>query len=180
MKFVILDRDGVINVDSPEYIKSLDEWRPIPGSIDAMVRLSQAGFELVVATNQSALSRGLLGLDDLEAIHQHLRELVEQAGGRIGAVFYCPHLPEEHCNCRKPATGLLDAAEAEYGCSVAGSFLVGDSSKDIELARRKGCIPILVLSGNGVATRTALGAAANGIRIVDDLAAAATVILDGP
>jgi len=178
MNFVILDRDGVINADSPDYIKGVAEWQPIPGSIDAMARLSQAGFELVVATNQSGLSRGLFDLDDLEAIHQHMRELVEQAGGRIGAVFYCPHLPEDHCKCRKPATGLLDAAEAEYGCSVAGSFLVGDSLKDIQLARRKGCIPILVLSGNGMATRAALGVTADELHVVDDLAAATRVILD--
>jgi D-glycero-D-manno-heptose 1,7-bisphosphate phosphatase len=178
MKFVILDRDGVINADSPAYIKSVAEWQPIPGSIDALARLSQAGFELIVATNQSGLSRGLFDLDDLEAIHQHMRELVEQAGGKIGAVFYCPHLPQEHCNCRKPATGLLDAAETEYGCSVGGSFLVGDSLKDVELARRKGCIPILVRSGNGLATQEALGPAAAEIHIVDDLAAAARVILD--
>jgi D-glycero-D-manno-heptose 1,7-bisphosphate phosphatase len=178
MKFVILDRDGVINFDSDAYIKSVEEWQPIPGSIDAIAALSRAGFEVVVATNQSGLSRGLFGLDELEAMHAKLRALVEERGGHVGGIFYCPHLPEEHCGCRKPATGLLDAVEQEYGCEVSGSILVGDSLKDIELARRKGCTPVLVLTGNGATTRARLDDTTD-VRVFDDLAAAAAALLDG-
>lgn len=176
MKFVILDRDGVINYDSDAYIKSVDEWQPIPGSIEAVAALSRAGFEVVIATNQSGLSRGLFGLDELEAMHAKLRALVEEHGGHVGGIFYCPHLPEEHCGCRKPATGLLDAVEQEYGRPVSGSVLVGDSMKDIELARRKGCTPVLVLTGNGETTRAALGDVAD-VRVFADLAAAAAALI---
>lgn len=177
MKFVILDRDGVINVDSPDYIRSADEWRPIAGSIEAIVALSQAGREVIVATNQSGLGRGLFGLDELEAMHQKLRSLVEERGGRVGGIFYCPHRPEDHCACRKPATGLLDAAEREYGCSLAGSPLIGDSMKDIGLARAKACLPVLVLTGNGAQTRDQLGEQDTDVRVFDDLSAAADALL---
>jgi len=178
MKFVLLDRDGVINFDSDAYIKSVDEWQPIPGSIEAIVALSRAGFEIVVVTNQSGLSRGLFGLDELEAMHAKLRALVEELGGTVGGIYYCPHLPEDNCNCRKPRTGLLDAVERDYGCAVAGSVLVGDSMKDVELARRKGCRPVLVRTGNGSGTLATLGPAGDDVCVVDDLAAAAAAILD--
>ena len=178
MKFVILDRDGVINFDSPHYIRAAEEWQPIPGSIEAIARLSQAGFELIVATNQSGLGRGLFGLDALEAMNTKLCTLVEARGGRIGAIFYCPHRPEDGCDCRKPASGLLDAAEREYGCSVAGSALVGDSMKDMELARAKACRPMLVLTGNGQETLRQLGPDDGDVRVFADLAAAADAILD--
>lgn len=178
MKFVILDRDGVINFDSPDYIKTRDEWQPIPGSIEAIAALSRAGYEIVVATNQSGLGRGLFGLDELEAMHQKLCALVEERGGRIGSIFYCPHLPQDGCTCRKPATGLLDAAEREYACSLAGSVVIGDSMKDIELARAKACRPILVSTGNGIATSAALGAGDADVRVFNDLAAAVVAILN--
>ena len=178
MKFVILDRDGVINFDSPDYIRTRDEWRPIPGSIEAIAALSRAGYEIVVATNQSGLGRGLFGLDELEAMHQKLCALVEERGGRIGSIFYCPHLPQDGCTCRKPATGLLDAAEREYDCSLAGSIVIGDSMKDIGLARAKACQPMLVLTGNGVATSAALGAGDADVRVFNDLAAAVVAILN--
>ncbi len=177
MKFVLLDRDGVINVDSDAYIKSVDEWQPIPGSIGAIAALSRAGFEIVVVTNQSGLSRGLFGLDELEAMHAKMRALVEEQGGTIGGIYYCPHLPQDNCGCRKPRTGLLDALERDYGCTVAGSVLVGDSMKDVELARRKHCRPVLVRSGNGAKTLAALDPASGDVRVFDDLAAAAAVIL---
>ena len=177
MKFVLLDRDGVINVDSDAYIKSVDEWQPIPGSIGAIAALSRAGFEIVVVTNQSGLSRGLFGLDELEAMHAKMRALVEEQGGTIGGIYYCPHLPQDNCGCRKPRTGLLDALERDYGCTVAGSVLVGDSMKDVELARRKHCRPALVRSGNGAKTLAALDPASGDVRVCDDFAAAAAVIL---
>ena len=108
MKLIILDRDGVINQDSDAYVKSVDEWIPIAGSIDAIARLSRAGFTLVVATNQSGLARGLFDLDDLEAMHTKLNDLVIGAGGELSGIFYCPHGPDDGCHCRKPAAGLLD------------------------------------------------------------------------
>lgn len=177
MRFVILDRDGVINVDSPDYIRTPEQWQPIPGSIAAIAALSRAGFEIIVATNQSGLGRGLFGLDELEAMHRKLCAAVEERGGRIGGIFYCPHRPEEGCACRKPATGLLDAAEREYGCSLAGSVLVGDSMRDIELARAKACMPVLVLTGSGIETSSRLGAQDTDVRVFNDLAAAAVTIL---
>jgi len=177
MKFVLLDRDGVINFDSDAYIKSVDEWQPIPGSIEAIAALSRAGFEIVVVTNQSGLSRGLFGLDELEAMHAKLRALVEADGGTIDGIYYCPHLPEDDCNCRKPRTGLLDAVEQDYGCPVADSVLVGDSMKDVELARRKGCRPVLVRTGNGARTLAALAGTGDDVCVFDDLAAVAAAIL---
>ena len=183
MSLVILDRDGVINFDSNDYIKSVDEWQPIPGSIEAIAQLSQAGMTIAVATNQSGLSRGLFDLDDLEAMHQKLRDLVNDAGGHVAGVFYCPHLPEDHCNCRKPLTGLVDAMEIELGVSAAGSILVGDSLKDLQLALAKDAQPILVRTGKGTITESKLrdGALTDAqlkqIRVFPDLAAATSYIL---
>ena len=177
MRFVILDRDGVINVDSPDYIRTPGQWQPIPGSIEAIAALSRAGFEIIVATNQSGLGRGLFGLGELEAMHRKLCAAVEERGGRIGSIFYCPHRPDDGCACRKPATGLLDAAERQYGGSHAGSVRVGDTMRDIELARAKDCAPVLVLTGNGIKTSARLGAHDADVRVFNDLAAAAVAIL---
>lgn len=183
MSLVILDRDGVINFDSDDYIKSVDEWRPIPGSIEAIAQLSQAGMTIAVATNQSGLSRGLFDLDELEAMHQKLHDLVNDAGGHIDGIFYCPHLPEDHCNCRKPKTGLVDAMETELAVSARGAVLVGDSLKDLQLALAKGALPILVLTGRGTATEAKLrgGELAEEelkqIRIFPDLASTTDFIL---
>jgi D-glycero-D-manno-heptose 1,7-bisphosphate phosphatase len=149
---IILDRDGVVNFDSDHYIKSIAEWQPIPGSIEAIALLSQAGFTVVIATNQSGLSRGLFTLDDLESIHEKLRELVSDAGGHLSGIFYCPHLPEDVCQCRKPNTGLVDAIEREFDCSVQGASFIGDSLKDLQLALAKNCLPVLVKTGNGEKT----------------------------
>ena len=151
MPLFILDRDGVINQDSDDYIKSASEWRPIPGSIDAIAKLHQAGYTVVIATNQSGLGRGYFSIDDLEAMHRKMRELVEAAGGYISGIYFCPHLPSAGCQCRKPNTGLLDSIEAEWG-SVEGAPLVGDSLKDLQLAARKNCQPILVRTGKGQKT----------------------------
>lgn len=124
---VILDRDGVINEDSDEYVKSLAEWIPIPGSIEAIARLSKAGVTVVVATNQSGIGRGLFDLDDLEAMHARLNELVLEQGGELSGIFYCPHAPEDDCHCRKPAPGLLDAISTEFNRDLTGVPLIGDS-----------------------------------------------------
>lgn len=152
MKLVILDRDGVINQDSDDYVKSMEEWLPIEDSIEAIAHLYKQGFTVVVATNQSGLARGLFDLDDLEAMHKRLGELVKMAGGEVAAVFYCPHMPDDRCNCRKPKPGLIDAIEAEFDTSAQGVPLVGDSLGDLQAGISKGCIPILVKTGKGVKT----------------------------
>lgn len=178
MKFVILDRDGVINENSADYIRCLDDWHPLPGSLEAIAALSQAGYEVVVATNQSGLGRGLFDRTALEAIHDALRAGVESAGGRLGGIFYCPHRPEDDCACRKPRAGLLAAVEAHYGVRVAGSVLVGDSLCDLSLARATGCRPVLVLTGNGRDTAAQLTEADEAVTQFVDLGAVARWLLD--
>lgn len=158
MALLILDRDGVINEDSDRYIRSLDDWVAIPGSIAAIADLSKAGFRIAIATNQSGLSRGYFTLDTLEQIHANMCRLVEEEGGHIAGIFYCPHLPDEGCNCRKPATGLLQAIEAELGESAIGAFFIGDSLKDLQAAHAHGCQPVLVKTGKGAKTLATLDA----------------------
>jgi D-glycero-D-manno-heptose 1,7-bisphosphate phosphatase len=183
MPLLVLDRDGVINEDSEDYIRGLADWHPIPGSLDAIARLSRAGFSIAVASNQSGLSRGYFSPQDLEAIHARLRREVEVRGGRINGIFYCPHLPEDACHCRKPATGLLAAIERELGGSLRDAPFIGDSLKDLQAALAFGCRPILVQTGKGENTLAALRAADAGIPEPDtipvyrDLAAAADALL---
>ncbi|MFC6633881.1 D-glycero-beta-D-manno-heptose 1,7-bisphosphate 7-phosphatase [Microbulbifer taiwanensis] len=152
MAIIVLDRDGVINADSDAYVKSAEEWIPLPGSIEAMAELSRAGYQLVIATNQSGLALGLFDLDDLEAMHAKMRALVEDAGGEIAAIFYCPHGPDDNCRCRKPNTGMLDAIEAEFDTSLHDCYMVGDKRKDLQAALGKGCKPVLVKTGVGEQT----------------------------
>ena len=156
MKLVILDRDGVINVDSPDYIKTPEEWRPIPGSIEAISLLSNSGFAVYVATNQAGVARGLFSLQTLEAIHRKMLTLVEAAGGEIAGVFFCPHHPGDQCDCRKPNVGLLVQIANHYGGSLLSQPFVGDSTKDIEAAKKMRCHPVLVKTGNGEQTIKAL------------------------
>ena len=183
MPLIVLDRDGVINEDSEDYIRGLADWHPIPGSIEAMAALSRAGYSLAIATNQSGLSRGYFGLDELEAIHGELCRQVEALGGQVAGIFYCPHLPDAGCSCRKPATGLLQAMEAELGVSPRGAFFIGDSLKDLQAARAFGCRPVLVRSGKGELTEQLLQAVDPGVEspadipVYADLAAAARAIL---
>lgn len=183
MPLIVLDRDGVINEDRDEYVRSLADWRPIPGSIEAIAALSQAGYTIAVATNQSGLSRGYFGLDELEMIHATLCRQVEELGGFIAGIFYCPHLPDAGCQCRKPATGLLVAMETELGLSPRGAAFIGDSLKDLQAARAYGCRPLLVKTGKGAETHRALLSAevpladAASIPVYDDLAAAARELL---
>lgn len=158
MKLLILDRDGVINEDSDDYIKSADEWRPIPGSIEAIAALSQAGFTIYVATNQSGLGRGLFGQSKLDAMHTKLRELVTRQGGSLGGIFFCPHRPEENCSCRKPKPGLLQQISADAKCSLQQVPLIGDSLRDLESGLAMGCSPILVKTGKGNETLAKLKA----------------------
>jgi D-glycero-D-manno-heptose 1,7-bisphosphate phosphatase len=178
-RLVILDRDGVINLDSDSYIKSVDEWIPVPGSIAAIARLSIAGCQIAVATNQSGLARGYFDSVTLANMHSLMCDLVEEQGGTINAVVYCPHGPDEGCRCRKPAPGLLERISEELQISVEGAWYVGDSQKDIELAVAMKCVPILVRSGKGMQTETQMRKAQTLPRLVfDDLAAAADFIIE--
>lgn len=184
MALLILDRDGVINEDSVDYIRSPGDWQPIPGSIEAIAAVSRAGFQIAVATNQSALGRGYLSLEDLEAIHAMLCQAVEEEGGRIAGIFYCPHLPNAGCNCRKPATGLLEAIARELGEPLQGAWFIGDSLRDLQAGEAAGCQPVLVKTGSGMGTlRTLRGTRValknpGDIPVYENLAAAAAALLD--
>ena len=147
LKLVILDRDGTINRASDEFVKSPDEWHPLPGALEAISRLNHAGFHVVLATNQSGLGRGLFDMAALNAVHGHMLKNLAAAGGRIDAIFYCPHAPDEGCACRKPAPGLLMQIQERYGIDLAGVPYVGDSLRDMEAAHAAGCAPHLVLTG---------------------------------
>lgn len=179
MTLVILDRDGVINEDSATFIKSAAEWIPLPGSIEAIARLSQAGFTLVVATNQSGLGRGYFERADLDAMHDKLHTLVGEAGGTIAGIYFCPHKPEDSCTCRKPAPGLFDAIRADFAHDLSGVAVIGDSLRDLEAGIARGCQPILVRTGKGRQSETALANASykNQTLVFDDLAAAADFLI---
>ena len=157
MKLAILDRDGVINHDSDQYIKSPAEWRPIAGSIEAIARLNQHGFRIAVATNQSGIGRGLFDMATLNAINDKMMEMVFRQGGRIDALFFCPHTAEENCNCRKPKTGMYEEIAARFHTDLKGVPIVGDSLKDLLSAESVGAQPILVLTGKGEKTRQSGG-----------------------
>ena len=152
-KLIILDRDGVINLDSDQFIKSPDEWKPIPGSLEAIARLSQADYRVVVATNQSGIGRGLFDMPMLNAIHDKMHKACAQLGGRIDAVFFCPHTNDADCGCRKPKSGMLEEIAMRYGVSMKGVPSVGDSLRDLEAAARLEAQPILVLTGKGHKTQ---------------------------
>ena len=155
-KTIVLDRDGVINQDSSSYIKSAEEWIPISGSISAIARLHQANFQVIIASNQSGLARGYFDEAALARIHEKMNLLVEDAGGLISAIFYCPHSPDAGCFCRKPKTGLLKRAEIELDATLAGDYFVGDSLKDLQAASSFNMEPILVRTGNGRQTELSL------------------------
>lgn len=152
--WVILDRDGVINHEMDGCVRSVAEWSPLPGSLEAIAQLTLAGFKVVVATNQAGLARGWLTVVELEQIHHKMCQDVERVGGKIHGIFYCPHDSGAGCDCRKPRTGLLDAIEAQLGADLRGAPMVGDSLKDIQAARAKGCQPVLVRTGKGTQTET--------------------------
>lgn len=152
-RVVILDRDGVINADSPDYIKSADEWLPIPGSLDAIARLHKHGIRVFVATNQAGIARGKLSADDLDQIHRKMEQAVAAAGGALEHIEFCPHHPDDGCRCRKPGPGMLEAIASRAGVSLKDQYFVGDSLKDIGAAEAAGCQPVLVLTGNGEHTR---------------------------
>ena len=154
-QFVILDRDGVINEDSDNFIKSPEEWRPLPGSLEAIALLNRHGYEVVVITNQSGIARGLFDRAALEKIHDKMRSLVEKSGGKIAAIYICPHGPADHCACRKPKAGLLEQFAREQNVRLSNIPLIGDAQRDIEAALAVGARPILVRTGKGEKTLAA-------------------------
>ena len=176
MKLVILDRDGVINQDSDAFIKAPDEWRPIPGSLEAIARLNHAGYQVVLATNQSGVGRGLFEVSTLNAIHDRMHRALAQIGGRIDAIFFCPHAQEANCACRKPRPGLLEEIARRFNVDLKGVPTVGDSLRDLLAAAAVGAAPILVLTGKGEATRSA-GVLPENTQIYPDLAAAVRAIV---
>ena len=153
MKLIILDRDGTINVDSNQYVKSADEWIPLPGALEAIAALNQAGWLVVVATNQAGLGRGLFDVAALNAMHSKMYKLLAQHGGKVEAVFYCPHAPDEGCHCRKPSPGLFEQILQRYGLEGKNVHVVGDHVRDLQAGAQVGCIPHLVLTGKGVVYR---------------------------
>ena len=171
MKLVILDRDGVINHDSDQYIKSPDEWRPLPGSLDAIARLTQWSWRVVVATNQSGIGRGLFGMDTLNAIHDKMVRAVAHAGGRIDAIFFCPHTNADKCDCRKPKPGMLREIAQRFNADLTGVPAIGDSLRDLQAAMAVGAQPMLVLTGKGQKTH-ADPALPSTVPVFPDLAAA--------
>ncbi len=151
MKLVILDRDGTINSDSDDFVKSPEEWMPLPGALEAIARLNHAGWHVVIASNQSGLGRGLFDVASLNAMHAKMHKMLAAVGGRIDAVFYCPHSPEESCNCRKPLPGLFEHIGARFGIPLKGVPTAGDSLRDIQAGFAAGCEPHLVLTGKSAA-----------------------------
>jgi len=177
MKLVILDRDGVINHDSDDYIKSPDEWIPIAGSPEAIARLNYAGYSVVIATNQSGIARGYFDISTLNAMHDKLHSVVNDAGGQIDGIFYCPHSPTDNCNCRKPLPGLLQQIEDRFSLSVKDVPFIGDSISDIECARASSALPLLVRTGKGKKTEQIIKASDN-IQVFDNLSEAVNYLLD--
>jgi D-glycero-D-manno-heptose 1,7-bisphosphate phosphatase len=177
-RLIILDRDGVINIESKAYIKSPDEWIPIPGSLNAIANLSAAEFTIVIATNQSGINRGFYTVQTLNAIHQKMLTAVHKAGGHIAKIFYCPHKPEDGCDCRKPLPGMFLQIGRELQLSLKNTPCIGDSYRDLQAAQSVDARPILVKTGNGLKTLTEFPQLANEIEVFDDLAAAASFLIE--
>ena len=153
MKLVILDRDGVINVDSDNFIKRPEEWKPIPGSLEGIASLNHAGFHVVVATNQSGIGRGLFDMTMLNTINEKMIEALAEVGGRLDAIFYCPHTAQSDCSCRKPKPGMFEEIGQRFNAPLRGIPSVGDSLRDLQAAAAVGAQPILVLTGKGEMTK---------------------------
>jgi len=177
-KLIVLDRDGVINYDSDQFIKSPDEWRPIPGSLEAISRLNHAGFRVIVATNQSGLGRRLFDMATLISIHDKMYKALAQLGGRIDALFYCPHTADSNCECRKPKPGMLIEIGQRFGVDLTGVPCVGDGERDLQAAAAVGAQPILVLTGKGEKTLRS-GNFPKDTAIFPDLAFFVTALLAG-
>jgi D-glycero-D-manno-heptose 1,7-bisphosphate phosphatase len=181
LKLVILDRDGTVNADRDDYVKSADEWEPLPGALEGIARLNHAGWHVVVATNQSGLGRGLFDMAALNAMHAKMNKALAMVGGRVDAVFFCPHAPDEQCVCRKPMPGLFEQIGERYGVDLRSVPAIGDSLRDLQAARAAGCQTHLVLTGKCAGQdETLLGALLQlvpGTEVHADLAAAAEFIV---
>lgn len=178
MKLVVIDRDGVINEDSDAFIKSPDEWVPVPGSLEAIARLNRAGYIVVVATNQSGLARGYFDLKTLADIHRKMESMLSEYGGRIDAIFYCPHGPKDNCNCRKPKPGLLNDIGSRFQVNMDDVMFIGDTISDLQAARAAGAQPVLVRSGKGRKTEQLLEENEfTGVAVYENLFAAAEAII---
>jgi D-glycero-D-manno-heptose 1,7-bisphosphate phosphatase len=174
-KLVILGRDGILNQYREDHVKEPSEWVPVPGALDAVARLNHAGWHAVVATNQAGIGRGMIDMASLNAVHAHMMRTLMQQGGRIDAVFLCPHTPEEHCDCRKPLPGLMLDIGRRYGADLTQVPLVGDTARDMLAARAAGCQPHLLRTGRGAALDEAqlqqLAAQVPGLQVHEDLSA---------
>ncbi|WP_374485422.1 D-glycero-beta-D-manno-heptose 1,7-bisphosphate 7-phosphatase [Zoogloea sp.] len=170
MKLIVLDRDGVINFDSDQFIKSPEEWKPIPGSLEAIARLNEAGWRVVVASNQSGVGRGLFDMDTLNAINEKMTKALSQVGGRLDAIFFCPHPADSTCECRKPKPGMFIQIAERFNVDLTGMPVVGDSLRDLQAGVAVGCKPYLVLTGKGAKTQSD-PALPEGTEIHPDLAA---------
>ncbi len=175
VKLIILDRDGTINEDRDDYVKSADEWVPLPGALEAIARLNHAGWHTVVATNQSGLGRGTFDMAALNGMHVKMNQMLAKQGGRIDAVFFCPHAPDDACNCRKPLPGLFEQIGERFGVSLQDVPVVGDTLRDLQAGAAVGCQPHLVLTGKGARMSAvqidALCAQVPGTHVHADLAA---------
>lgn len=176
MTFIILDRDGVINYDSDHYIKSPEEFHPIPGSLEAIAKLNKAGYRVFVVTNQSGIARGLYDHQMLSQIHEKLLKELSAVGGVIEEIFFCPHHPDEECNCRKPKPGLFYQIKEKYHVNLADTYFVGDKMTDVDVAKLVGCKPMLLMTGKGADTLNKYPKLAS-IPHFDDLAKAVDFIL---
>lgn len=176
-KLIILDRDGVINHDSDAFIKSPAEWVPIPGSLAAIARLNQAGYRVVVSSNQSGIARGFFNMTTLNAIHQKMHAAAQAVGAEIDAIFFCPHAARDSCDCRKPKPGMLNAIAHRYDINLKGVPLIGDSLRDLQAGFVAGCLPYLVLTGKGKKTHEN-GGLPPGTQIYPDLAAFVSHLLN--
>jgi len=174
MRLIILDRDGVINHDSADYIKSAKEWRPIDGSLEAIARLNHGGWRAIVATNQSGLGRGLFDYGDLFAMHDKLKHMLTEVGGHLDGIVFCPHTPDDDCDCRKPKPGMLRDIAHRLQIDLKQVPVVGDGLRDIQAARAADAQPILVRTGNGAQTE----AECEGVAVYDDLGAVADALIE--
>jgi len=179
MKLIILDRDGVINFDSDKFIRSPEEWKPIPGSLEAIARLNHEGYRVVVASNQSGVGRGLFDMATLNAIHSKMHKALLGVGGQIDAVFLCPHPAESDCECRKPKAGLFHQIAERFHTDLTGVPAIGDSLRDLQAAVQVGAVPKLVLTGKGKKTHAA-GELPQGTEVFNDLAHAVDTLLRKP
>ena len=184
VSLVILDRDGVINHDSDDYIKSPDEWQPLPGSLEAIARLCRADYTVVVATNQAGVGRGLFSLEMLTRIHRKMASSIRDKGGRLDSIFFCPHSPADQCGCRKPKPGMLLEISDRLSIGLSGVPVVGDSLRDLEAAAAAGAMPVMVKTGRGRLTQEKLSQAALSQTLTQtpvyaDLAEFADAVLDG-